>query len=229
MREDKFGIDGDGDKLRPDERVPIAEIHGEEIPVVNVVPAEETIELQHEVKVNHAFRDMIILLLLAILVAVGAFAFSRYCLIVYPIKGSSMEHTLQNKDYIMLFRTQKVKYGDIVVFYVPGFSTAEETYFVKRVIGKEGDHMEILWDDNEKCYYVKRNEERLYEPYIAEPMQYYSGFTLDEVVPAGKIFFLGDNRNNSNDSHNKGFYANVTDIEGVGIMKYKSWRDIKIL
>lgn len=68
-----------------------------------------------------------------------------------------------------------------------------EKDFIKRLIGQAGDVIEVKKDDA-----VYRNGERLDEPYIAEPPLY----DMEPVkIPAGMLFVMGDNRNNSNDSH----------------------------
>ncbi len=66
-------------------------------------------------------------------------------------------------------------------------------YWIKRVIGKSGDVIEIK---NSKIY---RNGIALEEPYIFEPMADNGSFEKT-TVPEGYVFLMGDNRNNSSDS-----------------------------
>jgi signal peptidase I len=87
--------------------------------------------------------------------------------------------------------------GDIVVFKQPnGELGAPERDFIKRIIGMPGETVEIY-----DCT-VFINGEPLYEPYIAEPATY--NMEQPVVVPEGQYFVLGDNRNNSSDSHSWG-------------------------
>jgi signal peptidase I len=90
------------------------------------------------------------------------------------------------------------------------FKQKDQTYWIKRVIGKPGDTIEI---ENNKVY---RNGKALVEPYINEDMVYPSGEKV--VVPAKYVYVMGDNRNNSKDSRVIGCvpYKNI-----IGTLKFK--------
>jgi signal peptidase I len=93
--------------------------------------------------------------------------------------------------------------GDIVVFTPPPESNLRKI-LIKRLIGMPGDRIEIR---RGKLF---RNGETVEEDYIKEPMKYRM---KEFVVPEGKLFFLGDNRNISNDGH---IWANpFVDYESV--------------
>jgi signal peptidase I len=82
--------------------------------------------------------------------------------------------------------------GDVIVF-VPPNSEARD--FIKRVIGLPGDRVQVL---NGRVFI---NGESLQEPYPLNAASYtFSSMT----VPADEYFVLGDNRNNSSDSHSWG-------------------------
>ncbi|HSM81108.1 MAG TPA: signal peptidase I [Nodosilinea sp.] len=116
------------------------------------------------------------------------------------IPSNSMDPTLHIGDRLLVekvsYRWQPPHRGDIVVFFPPpqltrlGYEPRQA--FIKRVIGEPGQRVQVMqgqvWVDGEP----------LQEPYILEPPAY----TLEPVtVPAGQVFVMGDNRNDSNDSH----------------------------
>lgn len=153
------------------------------------------------------------------LVIAAAFAVIINVFIFQPTKvmGSSMEPTLNNNEMVFISKlTHTLKdvpdYGDIVILdsrvdrersmldnlnenalftYLMG-QAPDHHIWIKRVIGKAGDVMEVK---NHKVY---RNGEELVEPYIKELME---EATLEKItVPEGHVFVMGDNRNNSSDS-----------------------------
>ncbi len=86
--------------------------------------------------------------------------------------------------------------GDIIVFPFPRDPSRD---FIKRVVGLPGDRIQVR---NHRVYL---NGEPIEEPYVKldghAALQYsrYSNWG-PEVVPPGKLFVLGDNRDNSSDS-----------------------------
>jgi len=111
------------------------------------------------------------------------------------VDGMSMEPTLHSGEFVIVnrlaYRFGQPAIGDVVVFLFPRDPRQE---YIKRIIGLPGD--EVFISDNQ----VKVNGEVLDEPYIAAPPRYESQWT----VPEGSLFVLGDNRNNSSDSHTWG-------------------------
>ncbi|MGA7932483.1 MAG: signal peptidase I [Kovacikia sp.] len=143
------------------------------------------------------FQILFIALILALLIRTFV-AEPRY------IPSDSMVPTLQVGDRLVV---EKVSYhfhppevGDIVVFDPPpqlqiqGY--AKDQAFIKRVIGTPGHTIQV---QGGKVYL---DNQPLREPYIAEPPNYLWG---PMQVPEGTVFVMGDNRNNSNDSHVWGF------------------------
>ena len=129
----------------------------------------------------------------------------------YRVEGSSMVPTFESNQLLIVnrlayrafdldwvpglgdagtLRFGEPERGDVVVF-IAQTSPAERD-FVKRVIGKPGDRVEVRGGR------VLVNDVAYEEPYIEAPPNYNYPAV---VVPPGKVFVLGDNRNNSLDSH----------------------------
>jgi len=138
-------------------------------------------------------REFIETLLLALLIyaVVRGFLFENY-----RVVGQSMMPTLHDNQYLAVdklsYRLHPPERGDIIVFRAPN---GDGRKLIKRVIGLEGEVIEIR---NGQVYV---NQQPLQEPYIQEPGDYsYPALT----IPPGQVFVLGDNRNNSSDSHSWG-------------------------
>lgn len=171
------------------------------------------------------FSWISLIVFVAVLVVVmgGTYYFSHNYLIIFPVEGESMQNTIQDNDKVVLFKTTNVDYDDIIVFYL----SEEDRFLIKRVIGLPGDEIEIRYSYGDSHYHVYRNGTVLREDYIKEPIERnYSDMKV--VVPEGKIFFLGDNRNNSHDSH-VGLLAEIKYVQGVAVAKYTDWTDFKFL
>lgn len=111
------------------------------------------------------------------------------------VDGLSMEPTLYTGEFVIVnklaYRLGEPERGDVIVFHYP---RDPEKEYIKRVIGLAGDQVNI--ENGE----VTVNGQELEEPYISESPWYRSAWT----VPEASLFVLGDNRNNSSDSHNWG-------------------------
>jgi signal peptidase I len=118
------------------------------------------------------------------------------------IPSSSMEPTLQINDRLIIekvsYHFHKPERGDIVVFSPTAALKAQnfQDAFIKRVIGLPGDKVQV------KNGLVYVNGKVLAEKYIAEEPNYTYG---PVTVPPDQYLVLGDNRNNSYDSHAWGF------------------------
>jgi signal peptidase I len=111
------------------------------------------------------------------------------------VDGFSMEPTLRNGEFVIVnklaYQFGKPGTGDVIVFHYP---RDPEQEYIKRVIGLAGDKVKIAGGQ------VLVNGKLIDEPYIAAPPRYESEWE----VPQDSLFVLGDNRNNSSDSHNWG-------------------------
>ncbi|MCA9949231.1 MAG: signal peptidase I [Anaerolineales bacterium] len=113
----------------------------------------------------------------------------------YRIDGSSMNPTLQDSQYLIInnitYLLNDPERGDVIVFKHP----RSDLNLIKRVIGLPGDSVEA------KDGTIWVNGTAINEPYISAPPSYNGSWE----VPEGNYFVLGDNRNNSSDSHSWGF------------------------
>ncbi len=166
-------------------------------------------------QIKAAFIDLLQTLILAVLLyfAIDA-VFARV-----RVLNISMQPTLVEGDVILVnklaYKLGKMHTGDVVIFHNPNDLTED---YIKRLIGKPGDRVEVM----DGVVYV--NGEGLDEPYIAdEPM--YSG---SWQVPEDSIFVLGDNRNQSSDSHSWGFVP-LEDVVGKALVIYWPLDAMKVL
>jgi signal peptidase I len=118
------------------------------------------------------------------------------------IPSGSMRPTLIENDRLIVdkvtYRFSQPQRGDVVVF-APTDVLKEQKFtdaFIKRVIGLPGETVQISGGR------VYINNQPLRETYIEEEPNYQWG---PKVVPDGQYLVLGDNRNNSYDSHYWGF------------------------
>jgi len=170
--------------------------------------------------VGRGLRELAETLVLALLI----FLLVRSVVQNFQVEGRSMEPTLESGWYLLVNKAlyweinletldkfvplidpgdDPTRYifrgprrGDVIVFRAPEQTPGQpERDFIKRIIGLPGETVEV----RDCTVYI--NGEAMEEPYIQEKPAYaYPA----EVVPAGHYFVLGDNRNNSSDSHSWG-------------------------
>lgn len=124
------------------------------------------------------------------------------------VGGSSMEPTIHRGDRVAVNRLAYVLGTKPRVGEVASYWTPFREHFIHRIVAGPGDT--LVMRDN----VVFRNGKRLEEPYImltpdVEAVRDFGPVT----VPSGHYFFLGDNRDNSNDSRFLGFIPE-DDIRG---------------
>ncbi|MDR7865423.1 MAG: signal peptidase I [Sporomusaceae bacterium] len=164
-------------------------------------------------------KDWVISILIAVVLAF----FIRYFIVeLYMVEGPSMRPTLVNGERLVvnkfLYRFKTPERGEIVVFRYPRDPSRD---FIKRVIGVPGDTIEI------KEGRVFLNGQLQNETYILEKTR---GSFAMVTVPAGHIFVMGDNRNNSEDSRFRdvGFVSNEL-IKGKAVFVFWPMEHLKSL
>lgn len=122
----------------------------------------------------------------------------------------------------MFMKTGEPQRGDVVVFIWP---VDNSTIFVKRLIGIPGDHIQVHngfitingeplkgSDEGERGLQAQTNQTFHYQETLADHQynvqrlpEWAHANDLDITVPADSYFFMGDNRDNSEDSRYWGF------------------------
>ncbi len=153
----------------------------------------------------------------------------------FKIPSGSMEPTLLVGDYLLVskfiygmripftdrkvLQFEKPRRGDVVVFPFPIDPSKD---FIKRVIGTEGEKIQII---QAKIYINDRP--------IPDPWGHFENIGSSEyrreienfgpaIVPKDSLFVMGDNRNNSDDSRFWGF-VHVDAVLGKAFIIYFSW------
>ncbi|APX03551.1 signal peptidase I [Arthrobacter sp. QXT-31] len=178
-----------------------------------------------------------------VIAVVLSFLIKTFLFRAFYIPSESMVNTLDINDRIfvnlLVPEPFALERGDVVVFkdtkgWLPPtppkadgpFSVVEdgltfvgllpdnsEQHLVKRIIGLPGDRV-VCCDDGGK---ITVNGAALDEKYV-NPAEVPAVRTFDVVVPEGKVWVMGDNRNHSADSRahtdSNGGFVDIADIEG---------------
>ena len=114
----------------------------------------------------------------------------------FRIEGYSMEPNFHDGQYLLISKVDYLLHpperGDVVVFMSPQDLSRD---FIKRVIALPGETVEI----REGRVFI--NNKELVQNYTVNPGSYNFG---PVSVGSDQLFVLGDNRNNSSDSHSWG-------------------------
>jgi len=180
------------------------------------------------------FESIVIAVILALFIR-------TFVVQAFKIPTGSMEPNLLVGDHLLvnkfvfsptnsaleraLLPAREVRRGDIVVFKFP---TDPERDFIKRVIGLPGETVELR---TRRIYINGRPLDEPYAHYLPRPDAVAMGeLTSEDVrehygpetVPAGSLFVMGDNRDNSQDSRYWGFLPR-DNIKGQALMIYWSY------
>lgn len=183
----------------------------ESIPEIPPIPEELSAKDQRK----HILVDLLETLVLSIVLFLVINTLSARV----RVDGFSMRPTLEDGEFVLVSRLSykfgEFARGDIIVFNSP---IVEDEDLIKRIIGLPGDVIRV----ESGVVYV--NGTAFKEPYIAAP-PLYSGTWQ---VPDGQLFVLGDNRNDSSDSHAWGTFPKE-DVIGKAILVYWPFPDATII
>jgi signal peptidase I len=195
-------------------------------------------------------------LAVVIVVALVATALLRaFVLQAFFVPSGSMIPTIHINDRIVVSRISHLARGEVVVFQDPGgwLSLDEQPkkpgpvrrlfewvgvlpnsghgYLVKRVVGLPGDHVVCCARSGDLLI----NGKQVDESYI-ESSQHTSDSPFDVVVPAHRIFVLGDNRFVSGDSsrhldrtHPNAAFVPESLVTGRAVAIIWPWKDRRVL
>lgn len=192
--------------------------------------------MEEEITKKSVVREYTEAIIIALLLAL----FIRTFVVqAFKIPSGSMLPTLQIGDHLLvnkfiygikvpfsgqtLVPISQPDRGDVVVFRFPKDPSID---YIKRVVGVPGDKVEIK---NKEIFINGKKAEDSHAyftntqilPAGASPRDNLGPF----VVPEGKIFVMGDNRDNSHDSRFWGFVEHKA-VLGQAFILYWSW-DIK--
>jgi signal peptidase I len=180
-------------------------------------------------KIRENLEALVIAIILALFIR-------TFVVQAFKIPSGSMQNTLLIGDYILVNKFifgVKVPFsdvtvipikapqrGDIIVFKYPEDPTKD---FIKRVVAMGGDTVRI---ENKKVFVNGELQDHPRAIHV-DPRTFPKDFQPRDnygpaVVPEGKLFVMGDNRDESNDSRFWGF-VDVSAVRGKAFMIYWSW------
>ena len=198
-----------------------------------VPPTEDEAPEQQERRGGSFVREMVETILLTAIIFVMFYSVVQ----ASQVDGQSMEPSLHDGERIWLNKAVYFRYdtnwlselfgnksvtpqpvnlfhapqrGDIIVFNPP---VPSDKPYIKRVIGLPGERVQVRQNDG-----VYINGVKLNEPYIKEIPE--DPTTPEVTVPPDHVYVMGDNRNNSSDSHIWGF---VPDESIIGKAEAGFW------
>ncbi len=186
-------------------------------------------------KVRENIEALVIAIILALFIR-------TFVVQAFTIPSGSMQNTLLIGDYILVNKFifgvrmpftkttiipgKDPQRGDIIVFKFPGDPSKD---FIKRVVAIGGDTVVIK---NKKVYvngelqvneHAIYSDRRTYSDPLHHPVEFLKRDNMPATkVPEGKLFMMGDNRDESNDSRFWGF-VDISAVRGKAFIIYWSW------
>lgn len=151
-------------------------------------------------KISSFLLDIIqtVVVALSVFVIIYLFLFQPH-----QVKGSSMDPSFIDAEYLLTdkitYRFREPKRGEVVIFTAP---MNQDYEYIKRIIALPGETIKIEGGN------IFINGEKLEESYLPPQRATLTGGFLREgqslIMPEGRYFVIGDNRNHSSDSREWG-------------------------
>ena len=181
-------------------------------PAPSLPPVEPPLKRQNPDK--DGFSGILSTILILVAAPLIALFLTAFVFQSYEVDGPSMQNTLHDSDRLVVVKTAKTwanitnkafvpERGEIIVF-TQNEGISNERQLIKRVIGLPGEH--VVGNGSDVTVYNTEHpggfdpDDKL--PYGENTKQ--TKGNVDITVPAGEVFVLGDNRENSQDSRNFG-------------------------
>ncbi len=197
------------------------------------------LEAPRKGKLRENIEALVIAIILALFIRV-------FVVQAFTIPSGSMKNTLLIGDYIMVNKfifgikvpftqitaipIKNPQKGDIVVFRYPLDPSKD---FIKRVVAVAGDTVEIrrkkvyINGKPQESEFAVHSDWRTYSNPRKSPQSFIMRDNLaPKKIPEGKLFVMGDNRDESNDSRFWGL-VDLSAVRGKAFMIYWSWDNHK--
>lgn len=180
-----------------------------------VIDLPTVVQLQEELereKYKKRYRKALMSTIYSlIIVAAVAVLIATLALPVMEISGSSMEPTLNDKEFVLLMKTTKFKESELICF------SYQNKLLIKRVIGKAGDSIKI-----DELGFVYVNGQAIVEPYVTDRALGECDLKFPYIVPENHYFVMGDHRSTSIDSRSSVIGA-INKDQIVGKIMFRIW------
>lgn len=149
-----------------------------------------------------------------------------FSLVLRPaaVIGNSMLPSFSGGDRVACVHSfSGYERGDVIII---SHATRKDESIIKRVIAVGGDTVDIDFYKGT----VSVNGQVLDEPYVNTPTNLSYDMTFPVTVPEGKLFVLGDNRNDSLDSRSTDIgFINENKVLGKVVFRFYPFDRIKII
>lgn len=189
-------------------------------PKVETIGKTRTLKRRARARTKELIEAILVALVIAVILRI-------FVVQAYRVDSDSMANSLGEGDFIFvnkfIYHFTDPAPNDVIVFSYPLNPSKD---FIKRVIAVEGQTVEIIG----KQLYIdgkptplprngKFSDERIIPPELST-----RDFFGPKQVPAGHVFVMGDNRDNSQDSRAWGVLDKSL-IKGKAMFVYFSWKN----